>query len=66
MSRHFNRKGTVLKLNREERGQIDNDEPNIAPGMQNDELERAATDEERREGETTEVTKLYLDRTPQD
>ncbi|WP_199620094.1 hypothetical protein [Paenibacillus alkalitolerans] len=56
----------MLKLNRKEKERRDNGEPNIAPGMQNDELERAATEEERREGETTEVTKLYLDRTPED
>jgi hypothetical protein len=31
-----------------------------------DELEREATPEEKRKGDTTEVTKLFLDRTPGD
>lgn len=43
------------------------DEPTIAPGMaMHDELEERATEKDRQTGNTTEVTKLYLDRTPED
>ncbi|QYR23111.1 hypothetical protein KZ483_09425 [Paenibacillus sp. sptzw28] len=45
----------------------DEQEPNIAPGMNtNDSLEEKPSEEEVRRGEITEVTRLYLDRTPQD
>jgi len=36
--------------------------PTIAPGMENDELDRPATDEEKRRGNVTRVTELFLDR----
>ncbi|WP_164985294.1 hypothetical protein [Ammoniphilus sp. CFH 90114] len=39
-------------------------EPTIAPGLDIDELEEDATDEEVAEGDYTSVTKLFLDRTP--
>jgi hypothetical protein len=42
-------------------------EPTIAPGMNtSDSLEEKATEEEVREGDYTEVTRLYVDRTPED
>lgn len=42
-------------------------EPTIAPGMNtHDPLEEKATEEEIRRGEATEVTRLYVDRTPED
>jgi hypothetical protein len=45
----------------------DKEEPTVAPGMNtHDELEEKATDQEVERGDTTSVTKLYLDRTPQD
>lgn len=46
---------------------VENDEPTIAPGMNtHDPLEEKATDEEIEKGDTTSVTRLYLDRTPED
>lgn len=36
--------------------------PTIAPGMENDELDRPATEEEKRRGDVTRVTELFLDR----
>lgn len=36
--------------------------PTIAPGMENDELDRPATDEEKQRGDVTRVTELFLDR----
>ncbi|MFD2611476.1 hypothetical protein [Paenibacillus gansuensis] len=40
-------------------------EPTIAPGMaDHQELEEKATENEKKSGDTTEVTQLYLDRTP--
>jgi hypothetical protein len=40
-------------------------EPTIAPSMNmHDKLEKKATDEEIKEEESTSVTRLYLDRTP--
>jgi hypothetical protein len=40
-------------------------EPTIAPGMSNhQELEEKATEEEVIKGDSTSVTQLYLDRTP--
>lgn len=42
-------------------------EPTIAPGMDtHNSLEEEATDEEKKHGDTTEVTQLFLDRTPED
>ncbi|MCR8634872.1 hypothetical protein [Paenibacillus radicis (ex Xue et al. 2023)] len=44
----------------------ENHEPTIAPGMSDhQELEEKATEEEVSEGESTSVTQLYLDRTPE-
>lgn len=37
-------------------------EPTIAPGMEMDELEEEATEEEIENGDSTSVTTLYLDR----
>lgn len=43
------------------------DEPTIAPGMNtNDDLEEKATEEEVRKEDFTPVTRLFLDRTPED
>ncbi|MCZ8514536.1 hypothetical protein O9H85_19335 [Paenibacillus filicis] len=43
------------------------EEPTIAPGMNtHDPLEERASEEEVRRGEATEVTRLYVDRTPED
>ncbi|XID95676.1 hypothetical protein ACF3MZ_14650 [Paenibacillaceae bacterium WGS1546] len=40
-------------------------EPNIAPGIETYRaLDKEATDEEKETEDTTEVTRLYLDRTP--
>jgi hypothetical protein len=42
-------------------------EPTIAPGMNTrNPLEEKASEEEIRQGEFTEVTRLFLDRTPED
>jgi hypothetical protein len=42
-------------------------EPTIAPGMNmQDELEEKAGEQEIEAGEYTSVTRLYLDRTPED
>ncbi|UQZ83776.1 hypothetical protein SK3146_02983 [Paenibacillus konkukensis] len=42
-------------------------EPSIAPGMNtHDPLEEEATEEEIGRGESTEVTRLFLDRTPEE
>jgi hypothetical protein len=42
-------------------------EPTIAPGMNtHDPLEEKASEEDIRQGEYTEVTRLFLDRTPED
>lgn len=42
-------------------------EPTVAPGMNtHDPLEEKATEENIREGESTSVTRLFLDRTPED
>ncbi|MDF2958407.1 MAG: hypothetical protein K0S39_142 [Paenibacillus sp.] len=42
-------------------------EPTVAPGMNtHDPLEEKATSEEVEEGESTSVTRLYVDRTPED
>lgn len=43
------------------------EEPTIAPGMNmHDELEEKASEEEVQQGESTAVTRLYLDRTRED
>ncbi|AEI46186.1 hypothetical protein [Paenibacillus mucilaginosus] len=43
------------------------DEPTIAPGMNtHDPLEEKASESEVSQGDSTQVTRLYLDRTPQD
>ncbi|WP_197080973.1 hypothetical protein [Gordoniibacillus kamchatkensis] len=42
-------------------------EPTIAPGMNtHDALEEKATEQDIEQGEYTEVTRLFLDRTPED
>ncbi|WP_165972159.1 hypothetical protein [Paenibacillus piri] len=44
-----------------------NHEPTIAPGMNtHDPLEEEATEEEIENKDYTEVTRLYVDRTPED
>ncbi|SEC67261.1 hypothetical protein [Paenibacillus sp. GP183] len=44
---------------------LKDDKPTIAPGMSNhQELEEKATEEEINKGDSTSVTQLYLDRTP--
>lgn len=41
-------------------------EPTVAPGMNtHDPLEEKATEEEVRRGDATPVSRLYLDRTPE-
>ncbi|WP_274362932.1 hypothetical protein [Paenibacillus thermotolerans] len=43
------------------------DEPTVAPGMNmDDELEEPASEEEIQSNESTSVTRLFLDRTPED
>jgi hypothetical protein len=45
----------------------DKHEPNVAPGMDtHSSLEDNANEEEIERGDYTEVTRLYLDRTPDD
>jgi hypothetical protein len=41
-------------------------EPTIAPGLEMDELDENASEGEIEKGDFTPVTKLYLDRTPED
>ncbi|MED4604172.1 hypothetical protein P9314_26445 [Paenibacillus validus] len=42
-------------------------EPTVAPGMNtHDPLEEKATEQEVRQGESTPVTRLFVDRTPDD
>lgn len=42
-------------------------EPTIAPGMDtHNKLEDEPTEEERKKGDYTEVTRLFLDRTPEE
>jgi hypothetical protein len=41
-------------------------EPSLAPGLEMDELDRAATEEELERGDYTEVTRLFLDRLTDD
>jgi hypothetical protein len=53
-----------MERKREDRQQH---EPTVAPGMNtSDPLEEKATEREIREGDYTEVTRLYVDRTPED
>ncbi|MFD0871281.1 Uncharacterised protein [Chlamydia abortus] len=41
--------------------------PTLAPGMNmHDEMEEEASEREIEQGESTSVTRLYLDRTPED
>ncbi|WP_187273910.1 hypothetical protein [Paenibacillus sp. N3.4] len=48
-------------------GHTNEQEPTIAPGMNtHDPLEEKATEEEIEKDESTSVTRLYLDRTPED
>ncbi|MDQ0064028.1 hypothetical protein [Paenibacillus harenae] len=45
----------------------ENKEPTVAPGMNtHDEIEKKATEEEIQENDSTSVTRLFLDRTPED
>ncbi|NHN30754.1 hypothetical protein [Paenibacillus agricola] len=45
--------------------ETENHEPTIAPGLNNyQELEEKATEEEIEDDDSTSVTQLYLDRTP--
>ncbi len=45
----------------------DKKRPTVAPGMNtHDPLERKATAKDVRQGDSTSVTRLYLDRTPND
>jgi len=41
-------------------------EPSIAPGLEMDELEEEATEEEVAKGDYTSVTKLVVDRVPEE
>lgn len=42
-------------------------EPTVAPGMKtHDPLEKKATKKEIKQGDSTEVTQLFIDRTPED
>jgi hypothetical protein len=51
----------VIKIRKEKEN-----EPTIAPSINNhQELEEDATQEEIKEGDSTSVTQLYLDRTPE-
>ena len=50
-----------------DKSQSNRNEPTIAPGMNmHDPLEEQATEEEIEKGDVTSVTRLYLDRTPED
>ncbi|UJF35813.1 hypothetical protein [Paenibacillus hexagrammi] len=51
-------------MNHEEQ---EHQEPTVAPGMNtHDELEEKASEKEIQSGDSTTVTRLYLDRTPED
>jgi len=44
-----------------------NQEPTIAPGMNtHDQLEEKASEKENEQGDSTPVTRLFIDRTPED
>ncbi|MDQ0900329.1 MULTISPECIES: hypothetical protein [unclassified Paenibacillus] len=50
-----------------DKSQSNHNEPTIAPGMNtHDPLEKKATEEDIEKGDVTSVTRLYLDRTPED
>jgi hypothetical protein len=54
-------------INLKEKSQSNHNEPTIAPGMNtHDPLEKKATEEDIENGDATSVTRLYLDRTPED
>ncbi|MFC5451458.1 hypothetical protein [Paenibacillus aestuarii] len=54
-------------MNTDNKNNQDQHEPTIAPGMNtHDPLEEEATEKEIARGEYTEVTRLYVDRTPED
>lgn len=54
-------------INLKEKPQTNHNEPTIAPGMNtHDPLEKKATEEDIEKGDATSVTRLYLDRTPED
>ena len=53
-----------MKPNQPNNRQQRQDEPTIAPGMEMDELEVDATEEEKQHGDSTPVTKLVIDRIP--
>lgn len=50
----------------QDRSKQKQDQPTIAPGMEIDELEEEATEEEIANGDYTEVTSLIIDRLPRD
>ncbi|WP_185830887.1 hypothetical protein [Siminovitchia terrae] len=46
---------------------LNRDKPKVAPGMNtHDPLEKKATKKEIKQGDFTEVTRLFIDRTPED
>lgn len=54
-------------INLKDKSQSNHNEPTIAPGMNtHDPLEEKATEEDIEKGDVTSVTRLYLDRTPED
>lgn len=56
-----------MEPNKQKREQEQEQEPTIAPGMNmSDPLEEQASEEEVERGEYTEVTRLFVDRTPED
>ncbi|WP_186445655.1 hypothetical protein [Paenibacillus cremeus] len=51
----------------EERNHANEHEPTVAPGMNtHDMLEAKATEEDMESGDSTMVTRLFVDRTPED
>jgi hypothetical protein len=55
------------KENKDNKYDNENEEPTLSAAMNtHDELEEKATDEEKAKGDSTKVTKLFLDRTPED
>lgn len=56
---------TAERMTAEQRN--DGREPSVAPGMNtHDVLEEKASERDIEQGEYTEVTRLYVDRTPED
>lgn len=54
-----------IQMNNKPKNQ--NEEATIAPAMNtHDELEEKATDQEEEKGDSTNVTRLFVDRTPED